>query len=281
MTTPPPAGSPRERCPGRLPQPSPQRRASDARTLYLAAPQRLRVTSTGEALVVSRPEAPQLGAQRVPVARVLRIVSTDAAEWSGAALALCLQRGITITWLDRQGEAIGHLWPARRQAVDLADALEALSGDEPGWSDAYHHWLRHERLVVLRHWRAERAAAGHPVDGPEWQQAKQRWVYQDQLTEHLPPLLHGMAAALVTHRLSECGLQPHYWCCAGEPIALGHDLTRLVWAEMNHCAGALAAAIDHPQEAAALFERWSGHCVGALHAHLAQLRAHALRELQG
>ncbi|MCK6426813.1 MAG: CRISPR-associated endonuclease Cas1 [Burkholderiaceae bacterium] len=254
-------------------------RAADARTLYLAAAERLRVTSTGEALVIGRPDAPHLGAQRIPVARVLRIVCGDSAEWSGAALALCQQRGITITWLNGRGEAAGHLWPERPRRVDLADALNVLAADDPGWSDAYRHWLRHQRLAVLQTWQAERGAAGQPVREAEWQEAKRRWVYRDEPPELLPALLHGLAAALVTHRLSECGLLPHYWCCVGEPVELAHDLTRLIWAEMNYCAGPLAAAVDQPREAAAIFERWSGRCVGALHQHLANLRAHALREL--
>jgi hypothetical protein len=71
----------------------------------------------------------------------------------------------------------------------------------------------------------------------------------------------------------------HYWCSVGEPIALAQDVTALVWAEMNLCAGSLAAAVERPREAAAIFERWSGTCAGAVHAHLANLRAHALREL--
>ena len=264
---------------GLPPRREPAQRAADARTLYLAAAEPLRVTSTGEALVVSRPNQAHLGVQRVPVARVLRVICTAQVDWSGAALALCMQRGITVSWLDAQGADRGHLWPARPRQVDLADALNALAGDEPGWSDSYHHWLRHQRLAVLQRWQGERAGAGAPVGEAEWQQAKRSWVYQDQLPEHLPPLLLGMAAGLVTHRLSECGLQAHYWCCAGEPMALAADLTRLIWAEMNFCAGALAEAVAQPREAAAIFERWSGTCVGALHQHLANLRAHALREL--
>lgn len=257
-------------------------RALDARTLYLAAAEPLRVTSTGEALVISRPRCGVLGeVQRVPVARVLRVVCNDSVEWSGAALALCLQRGITVSWLDGRGAELGHLWPQRPRRTDLAEALDMLAGSEPGWSDSYRHWLRHQRLAVLQVWQGERARAGHPVGEAEWQLAKRSWVYQDELADHLPPLLHGLAAALVAHRLSECGLSSHYWCCAGEPMELVQDLTRLVWAEMNLCAGALADAVDHPREAAALFERWSGRCVGALHQHLANLRAHALRELHG
>lgn len=259
-----------------LPGPRAATRTLDARTLYLAAAEPLRITSTGEALVVARPDG---RIQRVPIARVLRVVCTQTTDWSGAALCLCQQRGVPISWLDALGQAQGHLWPRRLHNTDLADALHALANDAPDWRHAYANWLRHQRLLVLQRWQGERAQAGQSVGEVEWQTAKRAYVYRDEIPQHLPPLLHGMAASLVTARLSECGLQPHYWCAVGEPIELAADITRLVWAEMNLCGGALAAAIQAPQEAAAIFERWAGTCAGAVHLHLANLRAHALREL--
>lgn len=251
-------------------------RALDARTLYLAATEPLRVTSTGEALVISRPDG---RVQRVPISRVLRIVCAASVEWSGAALSLCMLRGVPLSWLDGEGEAQGHLWPRRPRQVDLADAMTVLSGEVPDWDITYANWLRHQRLQVLQRWQTERAHAGQPVGEAEWQQAKRVWVYQNCVLEHLPPLLQGMAASLVVARLSECGLQAHYWCSGGAVIELAEDFTHLVWGEMNLCSGALADALHQPQEAAAIFERWSGTCVGAIHQHLANLRAHALREL--
>ena len=276
MLTPRPLSTPSHAPTPPLPTARAGQRALDARTLYLAAAEPLRISSTGEALVITRPDG---RAQRVPIARVLRVVCTQTTDWSGAALCLCQQRGVPITWLDHRGEAHGHLWPRRAQATDLADALQALANDAPDWNEAYANWLRHQRLRVLQRWQTERAHAGHPVGEAEWHTAKRQYVYLDDIAEHLPPLLHGMAAALVAARLSECGLQPHYWCAVGGPIELADDITRLVWGEMNLCGGTLAAAIDAPQEAAAVFERWAGTCVGAIHLHLANLRAHALREL--
>lgn len=252
-------------------------RAQDARTLYLAAADPLRVTSTGEALVVSRPDGQ---AQRLPISRVLRIVCAASVDWSGAALSLCMQRGVTVSWLDAcGGHAQGHLWPARTRSTDLADALHALCTDEPTWPLAYDHWLRHQRMRILTQWAAERTRAGQPVRDAEWQVAKQGWVYQNSVPEHLPPLLRGMAAAQVSANLSECGLPSHFWCVDDKAIELAHDITHLIWGEMNLCSGGLADAINHPQEAAALFEHWSRSRAGAIFGHLASLRVHALREL--
>ena len=169
-------------------------RAPDARTLYLAAAQPLRVTSTGEALVVHRADGE---VWRLPVARLLRIVCCSLQiDWSGAALALCLQRRITVTWLDQEGDAIGHLWPPRAEPPELDTALERLAAEHPQWPVQYGHWLRQRRLVILKGWAQQRGAAGQPVAAPEWEQAKRRVVYLAEIGQVLPPCLGGMAAAL-------------------------------------------------------------------------------------
>jgi len=264
------------RLPSARSSPAGPERATDARTLYLATAEPVRVTSTGEALVVASASG---AAQRIPVARVLRVVSNANAEWSGAALLLCLERGVSVSWLGRGHEPAGHMWPCRRSGTELAPLLDVLAADHPGWMDAYGNWLRQQRLQVLRDWAVLRQTAGCAVQPDEWQRAKRAWVYRAELGEVLPPVLLGMVAALVASRLSEQNLQDHYWCCLGEPVELTQDLTHLLWARMNFNAGPLAAAIEHPREAAAVFERWSGTCAGLLQQHLGSLRAHAHREL--
>jgi hypothetical protein len=261
----------------RLPRPAGLPRAADARTLYLCSADPVRVTSTGEALVVSGQADGRV--HRVPVARLLRVVCNAQAHWSGSALALCLQRGISVAFLGRGGEPAGQLWPQRRRRLPLAETLDALAGGGEGWSEAYANWLRRERLQVLRHWQTQRREAGRPVGGDEWQQALQRWVYREEVAAVLPAVLHGLAAALVAARLGEYGLEGHYWCVAGEPTPLAHDLTQLLWARMNLCAGALAYAVEQPREAATLFEQWASTQAGVLNTHLASLSAHARREL--
>jgi len=250
-------------------------RATDARTLYLASTHPLRVTSTGEALVVACTDGP---VQRLPIRLLHRVVSGPSTDWSGAALALCMQHGVTISWTGPGGEPAGHLWPQQPRPLELATLLHALAGSDHHWPEAYGNWLRCQRLQVLHLWRRQRAQAGQPVGVAEWQAAKQHLVYRNQVPEQLPQLLRGMAAALVVARLADGGLRAHYWACTGQPIALADDITCLVWAEMNLCAGPLAAAIDNPRVAATLFERWAGTCAGAVYQHLASLRAQALRQ---
>ncbi len=254
--------------------PASARRAPDARTLYLGGGTRLRVTSTGEALVVSVVNGP---IHRFPIARIARVACSPLTDWSGAALALCLSRRISVTWVDARGRATGHLWPAKLAPMPLAELLETLAAESAAWPEAYANWLRQQRMQTLRGWRTARANAGHPVPECEWQQAKQAYVYRAEVPQHLPAALHGMAAAFVASRLTEWELAHHYWPTGGAPLELADDLTQLLWAEMNLRAGPLADALDTPAEAATIFERWSGRCVELLHALIARLHAHARR----
>lgn len=237
----------------------------------------LHLTSTGEALVASRPDGE---VHRLPATRLLRVVCNERVHWSGAALSLCQHRGITIAWVDGRGSPSGYLWPAQSPRSELADTLEALSGLPGDWSQTYTNWLRQQRLRVLQHWHAERTASGQPVSAAEAQRARRAWVYRNELHEHLPPIVHGMISALVASLLAERGLAPRYWCADGENIELAADISRLIWGELNLCGGAIAEAMRESREAAALFEKWSSRCADLAFVHLASLRAHAARELQ-
>lgn len=253
-------------------------RALDARALYLMPDDGLHVTSTGEALVVTRPDGE---VHRLPASRLMRVICNDRVHWSGAALGLCQARGITVTWLSGGGQALGHLWPATARRAALAEALDVLAGLPGDWSQHYGHWLRRQRLVVLQRWQGLRAEAGKPVTPDEWRRAKQAWVYRGEVGEHLPSVLQGLVSALVVARLAEESVALRHWCSDGECVETGSDLCRLVWAELNLCGGAIAEALHDTRDAAGVFEQWSTRCADLLYAHLASLKATAERELHG
>lgn len=253
-------------------------RALDARALYLMPEDSLHVSSTGEALVVTRPDGE---VYRLPATRLMRVVCNERVHWSGAALALCQARGITVTWLAASGRALGHLWPASAPRGTLAEALDVLAGMRGDWSQRYDNWRRRQRLIVLQRWQAERSQSGQPVPADEWQRAKQAWVYRGEVGEHLPAVLQGLVASLVVARLAEEGVALRHWCPDGECIDIAADLGRLVWAELNLCGGAIAEALHGTRDAAAVFEQWSTRCADLLYVHLARLKATAQRELHG
>jgi hypothetical protein len=187
---------------------------------------------------------------------------------------------VVVSWLSPQGGAWGQLWPARRTRMALAELLDVLCADDPGWPESWHNWLRHQRQALLHGWCRQREQAGQPVGEVEGQAALRRVVYRNEAPQLLPEVLHGLAVGLVAQRLNDAGLAPRLSCWGGETVELLHELARLIWIEMNLCAGPLAAAVERPREAAALFEHWAGTCVGAVHAHLAHLHGHARRRLE-
>ena len=253
---------------GRPKRPRAPVRSNAPKTLYLMGLQAIQVTCTGESLLATIHGG---GSQRVPLNRIMRVVCNASTQWSGTALVTCLERGIPVSWIDGGGEPLGQLWPRRQHHTPMAEILEVLASDDPDWPQAYSNWLRRERLLVLQAWADRRHEAGHQVLHAEWRQAFQAWVYRAEVCPVLPPVLHGLAAAFVSSQLVEQALPERWVCMQGEDLPLANDVSKLVWARMNLDAGPLAAAIDRPAEAAAIFERWAPVCASALHEHLSRL----------
>ena len=63
-------------------------------------------------------------------------------------------------------------------------------------------------------------------------------------------------------------------------MLLAHDLTWLLWAEMNLCCGPLVDQTEGGPEITLLFERWQARNASALLLHLLKLHRMASRELR-
>lgn len=121
--------------------------ASDARPLYLAPMPDTYVSLDGPALCVSREErAPQL----FPLQRLSRVVTATCVGWSTPALLACAERGISVLFLDEQGEIKARL-TGRPGVYDemyqrLAEFLLL-----PQAAGMYAYWLRSYRRRAA-HW---------------------------------------------------------------------------------------------------------------------------------
>jgi len=252
-------------------------RGGDARTLYVSRASCQRVDAAGDALVVSaqRPDEP-LRRLRFPLARVARVVSSPAVDWSGAALPLCLRHHVNVCWLDQRGQALGSLHSHQPHGVGFATALDVLLETAEGLA-CYQNWLRIRRMRVLLQWGG---AGGATIAPREWAATKRSWVYLAQLAPHLPPALQGLMAGIVAMQLQQCRLLPVQCGPAGEPVPLAQDLTWLLWAEMNLCCGPLADQAGGAPETALVFERWQARNASALVLHLQSLRRLATRMLR-
>jgi hypothetical protein len=80
----------------------------------------MQVGAEAESLVVRM----KTGAvRRFPIARTDRIAANGNADWSGAALALCMARGVTITWIGADGQPSGDCCP-RVERPAVADDVD-------------------------------------------------------------------------------------------------------------------------------------------------------------
>jgi hypothetical protein len=241
-----------------------------ARALNLGGGGHKRVTHTHEALVVTNAIGQTL---RYPLARLARIVSSPAVDWNGAALSLCLQNGISITWADGKGQPLGSACPTRAKHIGQAATLELLL-EQPGGTEHYANWHRSRRMAVLARWSQ---TSPTPVSPLLWEMAKREWAYLRNPAAHihLPQPLQTLMHAWVVAQLLAHPLPTLLWDAQGDDIPLAQDLTELLWVEMNLCSGPLAnntnTGTGTERELTELFERWHAPNGAALHQHIGAL----------
>jgi len=243
-----------------------------ARTLYLGEGGQKWVSCNDMALVVKDETSPEM---RYPVARVARIVSSVRVDWRGSALALCMQAGITISWVTTNGAALGTCL-ASQPPADAAVALETLLESDAGL-DRYWSWLRHRRMAVLVRWAegSSKRIAPH-----QWETLKREWVYAGHLAQHLPERLRPLVLAYVQHALGQHRLTRTVWGPQAQAIELDQDLVELLWGEMNLYAGNLMENLQQQPDLVALAERWIGANAATCTQHLYSLQRCALKALR-
>jgi len=250
--------------------------APPRKPLYLVARQKMQVGAEAESLVVRM----KTGAvRRFPIARIDRIAANGNADWSGAALALCLARGVTITWIGADGQPSGDCCPRVARPSTLHRLVERYL-EASRWPDGYGNWLRHRRMAVLVRWARRRGAEGAPVAGDEWEALKREYVYLGRVPERVPDQLFGWCRSHVAARLWTAGVQGRYWGYDGGVLELAEDLTNLLWAGLNLDAGPLLASARDTQALALAFEAGLAERDAVLGDHLAQLRRYLSRAMQ-
>ena len=210
-------------------RPAPPAAGETARRLplYLYGRIATQVGVDGPALLVRRTDkAPS----RYPFSRLARVISGAGVEWSARALAACLEHDLPIVFLDRAGQPVGYLHAVQTKPSRLDDLLTQLL-DRPDGLDRYALWLRHERMHVLRTWRAEQAAACADVSEDEYRELVRRHVYLEETAplevagEHL---YLGAISAYTIDQIQRAGIRPLYWGLHGQPLRLADDLAGLL-----------------------------------------------------
>lgn len=114
--------------------------------LYLTPEKGARVVLEGPSLAVLQEGS---AVRRYPLRLVARVIMGAGVEVQSEAVSACLQRGIPITFLARNGVAVGHGFPQRPQPGRMQERIERMLEKE-NWSALYQDWLRAaERREIL------------------------------------------------------------------------------------------------------------------------------------
>jgi len=163
------------------------------------------VSLDGPALSIVRPEKAR---QWLPLTRISRLIVSGPAEISTAALLACAGRGISITFLQPDGQIQAYLFGESPRRDSLWQRLHDFL-DRPDWPERYEDWKRSvdsraHCSLCKRLWRTpEHSTLQQIEDGfREWQinhlGAHQRGFVAGRL--------QGLCAAQAAELLAEAGL---------------------------------------------------------------------------
>lgn len=114
--------------------------------LYLTPEKGVRMVLEGPSLAILQEGA---AVRRYPLRLVARVIMGAGVEVQSEAVSACLQRGIPISFLARNGVVVGHGFPQRPQPGRMQERIERMLEKE-NWSALYQDWLRAaERREVL------------------------------------------------------------------------------------------------------------------------------------
>jgi hypothetical protein len=211
--------------------------AGPRKALYLdGRTQAIDVRALGPALGITR------GAQQfsLPLARLARVIVCGRVHWDSAALALCLQQGLPVIFLDARAQPLGAAAPLRGRSSTL-DELLAEWVERPRWREGFDNWLRAQRFRVLRHWAQGRARQGRPLDAGTWKEAVRSFVYLAEPDFTGPNA--GGCYALVVAVLVRAGVRLQYRAIDGGVLALADDIARIAGRYLALDLGSLAPAL--------------------------------------
>ena len=179
----------------------------------------------GPALSIMRPERAR---QLLPLTRISRLIVTGPAEISTAALLACAERGISITFLQPDGQIQAYLFGDSPRRDSLWQRLQDFL-DRPDWPERYADW----KLAVDS--RAHRALCRRLGLLPEQYTLSQiedrfRAWQTEQIGAHqrgfVAGRLKGLCAALAAELLAEAGLGAAHMRTLGNRLDLPAALAR-------------------------------------------------------
>ncbi len=195
--------------------------------LYVNGRPGTRIALDGPALKLSLPARADT---LYPLGRLSRVVTSGAVDWSTEALLACAERGISVTFLRRDGAVRGYLFGESDRRETLWQRLRDLL-DRPDWQARYADWCANVES------QARRALCRRlGLDPQRLPPARLARAVADLAQSYAGPTvfafverrLRGLLAALVAELLAGRGLGAAQLRVLGERLALVHDLAALL-----------------------------------------------------
>ena len=172
---------------------------------YIQGREGMQIKLDGPALSISSPGQSSVLA---PLRRISRVVISGLPECSTSALLACAERGIAVTFLQRDGTIRAHLFGHYRSKNDLFANLRDFL-DHPDWPERYQTWLAaaasHARRSLCRkldlppdRLSLKQICAALDIQMEQFVNAGQRGYLQRRL--------RGLCANLVNEVLQQAGL---------------------------------------------------------------------------
>jgi CRISPR associated protein Cas1 len=106
----------------------------------------LKVEVDGPALRISKTCSAD---QWFPLQRISRVISNHTVNWATPALLACVQSGITVSFLDSEGQLIARMLGRKSGSDTVANRLQHLML-RPDWLPAYQLWREAMHRMAIR-----------------------------------------------------------------------------------------------------------------------------------
>lgn len=238
------------------------------RPLYVVAKDRALIRANQDFLIV---QAEGHSARHFAFARLDRIVCHAGVDWSGEAMARCLQHRVTISWLTGRGELLGYCVPRVPDHEPFHHCMERFAG-MPSASARWENWFRHRRMFVLSVWAENKTKCGAPVTEQAFRELTRGFVYRQESVLNLSADLLGSFQSFIVARLTREGVECSYPGRNATTINLLDQFTLLLWGHANLDAGSLASRIQERKIQWQFLEAWQKAHFATLEEHFVNLK---------
>ena len=174
---------------------------------------------------------PGRAATLYPLQRISRVIASGPVAWETAALLACAERGITVTFLRRDGALQAYLFGESTQREGLLCRLQDLL-DRPDWQERYDDWRRamasRARKSLARRLGLDVIKAPSLAQMAARLNALKEFYVGPQVRQFIDRRLRGLLCALAAELLTDAGLSAERVRCLDERLDLTTDLVDLL-----------------------------------------------------